>query len=112
MCQYRGRHPSTRIDVQLRPERRTRRRTGPRVATNKVQKRFVLWFNGNGIPERYWIPSSKVSDYDITPCLAPIGRLRDDILVLSGLDNTYGGTAIPNRLCALMTCTPLDFHRT
>ena len=21
-----------------------------------LQKRFVFWFNGNGIPERYWIP--------------------------------------------------------
>ena len=22
-----------------------------------IEKRFVFWFNGNGIPERYWIPS-------------------------------------------------------
>jgi len=75
--------------------------------TNKVQKRFVLWFNGNGIPERYWIPSSTGADYDITPCLTPIGRLKDDILVLSGLDNTYGGAGHPQSLCALMTCTRL-----
>ena len=46
-------------------------------------------------------------DYDITPCLSPIARLRDDVLVLSGLDNTHGGNGHPQSLCALMTCTPL-----
>jgi hypothetical protein len=73
-----------------------------------VEKRFVIWFNGNGIPERYWIPATTGVNYDITPCLTPIGRLKDDILVLSGLDNTYGGNGHPQSLCALMTCTRLS----
>jgi len=73
-----------------------------------IQKRFVIWFNGNGIPERYWIPSSTGANYDITPCLSPLGRLKDDVLVLSGLDNTYGGNGHPQSLCALMTCTRLS----
>src|SRR3954469_13701423 len=73
-----------------------------------IQKRFVVWFNGNGIPERYWIPSNTGVNYDITPCLTPIGRLKDEILVLSGLDNTYGGAGHPQSLCALMTCTRLS----
>lgn len=73
-----------------------------------IDKRFVIWFNGNGIPERYWIPSTTGVDYDITPCLTPVGRLKDDILVLSGLDNTYGGNGHPQSLCALMTCTRLS----
>src|SRR3954453_7812249 len=77
------------------------------AAVPAIDKRYVLWFNGNGIPERYWIPSSTGSDYDITPCLSPIARLRDDVLVLSSLDNTYGGNGHPQSLCALMTCTPL-----
>ena len=72
-----------------------------------MEKRYVLWFNGNGIPERYWIPSRVGADYDITPCLAPIAGLREDVLVLSGLDNTYGGNGHPQSLCALMTCTQL-----
>src|SRR5207302_956316 len=74
---------------------------------NTIHKRFVIWFNGNGIPERYWIPSSTGANYDVTPCLTPIGRLKDDILVLSGLDNTYGGNGHPQSLCALTTCTRL-----
>ena len=83
--------------------------TPPRAgAKNPIQKRFVIWFNGNGIPERYWIPSNTGVNYDITPCLTPIGRLKDDILVLSGLDNTYGGSGHPQSLCALMTCTRLS----
>jgi len=73
-----------------------------------IDKRFVIWFNGNGIPERYWIPSTTGVDYDITPCLTPVGRLKDDILVLSGLDNTYGANGHPQSLCALMTCTRLS----
>ena len=72
-----------------------------------VDKRYVLWFNGNGIPERYWIPVKEGAAYDLTPCLAPIARLRDDVLVLSGLDNTYGSNGHPQSLCALMTCTQL-----
>ena len=30
-------------------------------------------------------------DYDISPCLLPIAKLKDDVLVLSGLDNTVHG---------------------
>jgi len=77
------------------------------AAARTPEKRYVLWFNGNGIPERYWIPSKEGVDYDITPCLSPIARLREDVLVLSGLDNTHGGNGHPQSLCALMTCTPL-----
>ena len=73
-----------------------------------IGKRFVVWFNGNGIPERYWIPSNTGPDYDVTPCLTPIGRMKDEVLVLSGLDNTHGGNGHPQSLCALMTCTPLS----
>jgi hypothetical protein len=77
-------------------------------APGTIGKRFVVWFNGNGIPERYWIPSRTGADYDLTPCLTPIGRLKDDVHVLSGLDNTYGGSGHPQSLCALMTCTRLS----
>jgi len=80
----------------------------PAAMGNSIHKRFVIWFNGNGIPERYWIPSNTGTNYDITPCLTPLGRLKDDVLVLSGLDNTYGGSGHPQSLCALMTCTRLS----
>lgn len=55
--------------------------------------RFVFWFNGNGIPERYWIPRDPGPGYSLTPCLSPLARLRDDVQILSGLDNPNGQTS-------------------
>jgi hypothetical protein len=49
--------------------------------------RFVLWFNGNGIPEKYWIPQEIGSNFALTPCLAPLAPFRNDIHVVTGLDN-------------------------
>src|SRR6266700_2710170 len=74
-----------------------------------IEKRFVLWFNGNGIPERYWIPGETGPDYDMTPCLNPLARLRDHVHIVSGLDNSaIVNTAFDGHSTAmsgLMTCT-------
>jgi Protein of unknown function (DUF1552) len=61
--------------------------TGAKIAETPIPSRFVLWFNGNGIPERYWIPEETGANYPLTPCLAPLGPFRKDIHVVSGLDN-------------------------
>ncbi len=58
-----------------------------RITESPIPSRFVFWFNGNGIPERYWIPEEAGPQYALTPCLAPLGPFRDDIHVISGLDN-------------------------
>src|SRR5688572_9425674 len=55
--------------------------------TNTPPTRFVAWFNGNGIPEKYWIPSETGSGFELTPCLAPLAPFRNDIHVVTGLDN-------------------------
>jgi len=77
--------------------------------TAPIDKRFVMWFNGNGIPERYWIPDDTGADYELTPCLSPLARLRDDVHILSGLDNSaIVNTAFDGHQTAmsgLMTCT-------
>ncbi len=52
-----------------------------------IETRFVFWFNGNGIPEKYWIPRQTGADFDFTPCLAPLERFRNDIHVVTGLDS-------------------------
>src|SRR5262245_59459507 len=52
-----------------------------------IESRFVLWFNGNGIPEKYWIPTTTGADYTLTPCLAPLAPFRKDAHVITGLDN-------------------------
>jgi hypothetical protein len=52
-----------------------------------IESRFVLWFNGNGIPERYWIPAETGRDYRLTPSLSPLAPFRNDFHLISGLDN-------------------------
>ena len=73
-----------------------------------IETRFVLWFNGNGIPERYWIPAEEGSDYKMTPCLSPLAAFRQDFHVLSGVDNAASagqGTGHTNSMSGLMTGT-------
>ena len=52
-----------------------------------IDTRFVFWFNGNGIPEKYWIPRQTGADFDFTPCLAPLERFRNDVHIVTGLDS-------------------------
>jgi hypothetical protein len=77
-------------------------------ALKPIESRFVLWFNGNGIPERYWIPMTEGSEYEITPCLAPLAPWRKDVHVLSGLDNAAAngkGNGHTNSMSSLMSGT-------
>ena len=57
------------------------------TSKSAIEKRFLLWFNGNGIPERYWIPAETGSDFELTPCLAPLKSVKDYVHVVSGIDN-------------------------
>jgi hypothetical protein len=80
----------------------------PGTAEKAIETRFVLWFNGNGITERYWIPSEEGSDYAMTPCLSPLAPFRRDFHVLSGVDNAAAkgqGNGHTNSMSGLMTCT-------
>ena len=40
-----------------------------------IESRFVFWFNGNGIPERYWIPGETGPDFHLSPVPQPAGPL-------------------------------------
>jgi len=81
--------------------------SGP-TAAKPIETRFVLWFNGNGIPERYWIPTEEGPDYELTPCLTPLAAWRKDVHVLSGVDNAAAsgkGNGHTNSMSGLMTGT-------
>src|SRR6476469_5504863 len=56
-------------------------------AAREIPSRFVFWFNGNGIPEKYWIPEETGPDFQFTPCLNPLAPFRKDIHVITGLDS-------------------------
>ncbi|MBM3754840.1 MAG: DUF1552 domain-containing protein [Acidobacteria bacterium] len=80
-----------------------------------VEKRFLLWFNGNGIPERYWIPAETGSNYELTPCLAPLKSVKDYVHVVSGIDNVAArlngqGNGHFSALCGITTGTPFNGH--
>lgn len=78
------------------------------ASTKPIETRFVLWFNGNGIPERFWIPTEEGAEYQMTPCLAPLAAWRKDLHVLSGVDNAASsgkGNGHTNSMSGLMTGT-------
>ena len=88
-----------------------------KAAEKPIESRFVLWFNGNGIPERYWIPSEEGPDYRMTPCLAPLAPFRNDTHIISGLDNVAAASPGPGNghhksMAGLMSCTPFSGHGT
>jgi len=60
---------------------------GKTAAAAGIPTRFVLWFNGNGIVEKYWIPRETGANYTMTPCLSPLAPFRNDIHIITGLDN-------------------------
>jgi hypothetical protein len=75
-----------------------------------IEPRFLIWFNGNGIPERYWIPDETGADYALTPCLSPLASVREYVHVISGIDNVAAringqGNGHFNALTGLMTGT-------
>ena len=61
--------------------------TAHRSGDRAIESRFVFWFNGNGIPEKYWIPRETGPDFEFTPCLNPLAAFREDIHVITGLDS-------------------------
>ncbi len=52
-----------------------------------MPRRFVFWFNGNGIPEKYWSPRETGADFQFTACLNPLAPYRGDIHIVTGLDS-------------------------
>ena len=82
----------------------------PKKVETPVESRFVVWFNGNGIPEKYWIPVETGPGFKLTPCLAPLAPFRGDIHVITGLDNPAARLPGPGNdhhrsMSALMTGT-------
>jgi hypothetical protein len=82
----------------------------PAGTEQAIESRFVFWFNGNGIPERYWIPAETGSAYKMTPCLVPIAPCRDDVHVITGLDNQAASVPGPGNghhksISGVVSCT-------
>ena len=84
--------------------------TPPARGAGAIRKRFVLWFNGNGIPERYWIPSPnrRRLRHDALPDAdGALARRRSG--AERARQHLRRRNGHPQSLCALMTCTRLTF---
>lgn len=58
-------------------------------ATPKPPIRSAFIYFPNGVWEKAWIPEQTGRDYTLSPSLEPLADLRDDVLVLSGLDKKH-----------------------
>jgi len=57
------------------------------LGEREIPSRFLIWFNGNGILERYWVPRETGTDYRLPPCLRPLAPFKKDVHVVTGLDS-------------------------
>jgi hypothetical protein len=75
------------LDAMFNPSGNAYAAASGKLGESVIEKRFVLWFNGNGIPEKYWIPRETGPDFQFTPCLNPLAPFRRDIHIITGLDS-------------------------
>ncbi|RPI80724.1 MAG: DUF1552 domain-containing protein [Planctomycetaceae bacterium] len=80
------------------------------LAAQPIETRFVLWFNGNGIVEKYWIPREAGDRFELPASLQPLARFQRDIHVLSGVDNAAARTSSAGNdhhksMSGLVSCT-------
>ena len=81
----------TAITVGLPPLASMFNSTGTAYASGEaIPRRFVFWFNGNGIPEQHWIPTSTGQSFELSACLSALEPVRNDVHVITGLDNVEG----------------------
>src|SRR5882672_11927135 len=60
------------------------------AAATVAPKRFLVYYVPNGTYQPAWTPKTTGTNYELSPTLAGLAPVRDDILVLSGLTNTPG----------------------
>ncbi len=56
-------------------------------AETVAPKRLVIFYIPNGAIMRSWTPKEEGANWTLTPTLAPLAPVKDDVLVLSGLQN-------------------------
>jgi hypothetical protein len=63
----------------------------------------------NGVWEKAWVPQSTGKDYELSPSLKPIEKIKSDVLVLSGLDkkHSHGGDGHYAKTANFLTGMPV-----
>ncbi|MEZ6090256.1 MAG: DUF1552 domain-containing protein [Pirellulaceae bacterium] len=75
----------------------------------KPPVRTAFLYFPNGVWEKAWVPEKTGTDYELTPSLQPLASLKDDILVLTGLDkkHSHGGDGHYAKTANFLTGMPV-----
>ncbi|HZI15531.1 MAG TPA: DUF1552 domain-containing protein [Myxococcus sp.] len=60
------------------------------AATGPAPRRLAVFYTPNGIHMPKWTPTRTGAHWELTPTLQPLARVKDDLLVLTGLANLPG----------------------
>ncbi len=81
-----------------------------------VPLRFVAVYVPCGIHMQAWTPTTTGSDYAMTEILSPLEALREDVMVVSGLDNRAGEFSAPGDHArgtgCFLSCTRVNLSET
>ena len=72
-----------------------------------VRSAFIYF--PNGVWEKQWVPEQVGRDYELTPSLEPIADVRDDVLVVTGMDkkHSHGGDGHYAKTANFLTGMPV-----
>jgi len=85
----------------------------PRIAkaaeAAKPPVRSAFLYFPNGVWEKDWIPQESGDNYQLTPSLEPLDKVRKDVLVLTGLDkkHSHGGDGHYAKTANFLTGMPV-----
>lgn len=84
-------------------------RVGRAAEAAKPPVRAAFLYFPNGVWEKAWIPEQTGHDYTLTPTLEPLGDLKSDVLVMSGLDkkHSHGGDGHYAKTANFLTGMPV-----
>lgn len=79
------------------------------AAGGNAPLRSAFLYFPNGVWEKAWVPKTEGDAYELPASLQPIAAVRDDVLVLSGLDkkNSHGGDGHYAKTANFLTGMPV-----
>jgi Protein of unknown function (DUF1552) len=78
-------------------------------AAAQVPVRLGVLFMPNGVNEKAWLPQGEGTEFDLSPTLEPLAKLKDKILVLTNLWNAAANTGDGHyvKVAGLLTSTTI-----
>ena len=79
-------------------------------AQSDTPSRLITMFTGNGMWMDSWTPKSEGRDFELSPSLAPLAPVKDNVLVLSRLHNSVVGNLPGGQArgsAGFLTCSPI-----